>query len=125
MYINKDSIIIDGINMGKYLQMVTYEYPKFWAEGTGRNTALSGKFVGRLIGIFPKITLNFNGLSKNDIQKLAPIFDKAEQSVTYDDPSKGRITITTYSGDWKVGYKHIVNKSEPFSISFIAQERRN
>ena len=39
MYINKDSLIIDGINMGKYITEVEYGYNKLWASDSGRNLA--------------------------------------------------------------------------------------
>lgn len=41
MFLNKDSLYMDGISMGKYLTQVKYSYPKLWSSDTGR--ALSGK----------------------------------------------------------------------------------
>lgn len=41
MFLDKDSLYMDGISMGKYLTQVKYSYPKLWSSDTGR--ALSGK----------------------------------------------------------------------------------
>lgn len=39
MFIDKDSIIIDGISMGQYLVQAQYDYNKLWSQDTGRNLA--------------------------------------------------------------------------------------
>ena len=39
MFINKDSLIINGISMGQYLVQVEYSYPKLWGSDSGRNLA--------------------------------------------------------------------------------------
>ena len=39
MYVDKNSIIINGISMGQYLVAATFSYPKLWASDTGRNLA--------------------------------------------------------------------------------------
>lgn len=43
MFINANSITINGINMGQYLLSAKYEYNKLWGNDTGRN--LAGKFT--------------------------------------------------------------------------------
>ena len=72
--------------------------------------------------------LNFRKLTKTELELFAPIFDKANQTLTYYDPNLKRTnTIQTYTGDWKVVNKHIINdkrKNEGFSISFIAKRKR-
>ena len=123
MFVNKDSIIIDGISMGQYLVEAKYGYHKLWASDSGRN--LAGTQTGTLIGIFPKLVLSVRALSKEEVHLLAPIFDKARQTVQYYDDNKGQMTtITTYSGDWKAVSKNM-HKCEPFNISFISTKRRN
>src|SRR5574344_1803139 len=115
MYINKDSIYINGISMGQYLTEVTYQYPKYWDEDTGRT--LAGNFGGTLLGTFPKLVLQFGNLTQAQIELLAPILDSQEQSVTYYDPvKKNNYTFSSYTGDWEVGYKTI-GQAEPFKIS--------
>lgn len=122
MFIDKDSLIINGISMGQYLVQVEYSYPKLWGSDSGRN--LAGDQTGTLIGVFPKLILQFRKLTPQELQTLAPIFDSQNQSVTYYDPFKqNNITITTYTGDWSVVNKSI-GKNEGFQISFIATSRR-
>ncbi len=128
MFIDKDSLVINGISIGKYLVQVEYQYPKLWGEDTGRN--LAGTFTGTLLGIFPKIIVQFRKLSKDELETIAPILDSQSQSVTYYDPvKKQNTTIQTYTGDWSTVNKSIVGhngiKNEGFSISFISTKRRN
>ena len=122
MFINKDSIVINGISMGQYLLQAKYEFNKIWGKDTGRN--LAGKMIGSLLGIFPKLVLTFRKLSKEELNIIAPILDSASQSVTYYDPTLNRsVTITTYTGDWGVLNKSI-GKNGSFDCSFISTERR-
>lgn len=122
MFIDKDSLIINGISMGQYLVQVEYQYPKLWGSDSGRN--LAGDQTGTLLGVFPKLILQFRKLTPQELQTLAPIFDSQQQSVTYYDPFKqNNITISTYTGDWSVVNKSI-GKNEGFQISFIARTRR-
>ena len=53
MFIDKDSLKVDGSNWGEYLVEVKFGYNKIWASDTGRN--LAGSMSGTLIGIFPNI----------------------------------------------------------------------
>ena len=122
MFIDKDSIIIDGISMGQYLVQAQYDFNKLWSQDTGRN--LAGTQSGTLIGIFPKLILQFKPLKKEELNIIAPILDKARQSVTYYDPNKNKkITMTTYTGDWGVLNRNI-NKNDGFSCSFISTKKR-
>lgn len=123
MFVNKDSIKINGISMGQYLVQADYEYNKLWASDSGRN--LSGTQSGTLIGIFPKLVLQFRKLSKEELHTIAPILDSARQTVEYYDDNKGAmVTMTTYTGDWKIVNKGI-NQNEPFSCSFISTKKRS
>ena len=126
MFINKDSIIINGVNMGQYLVEAKYSYNKLWANDSGRN--LAGTMSGTLLGIFPKLTLQFGRLNKAQLEIIAPILDSSSQTVTYYDPNKKtNVTMTTYTGDWENTNKHIINgnaTNEGFSCSFIAIRKR-
>ena len=126
MFINKNSIVINGISMGPYLVEAKYEYNKLWANDSGRN--LAGVMTGTLIGIFPKIILQFRKLTKNELEYIVPILDSANQTVSYYDPYyKTQKTITTYTGDYEVNNKDIINeneKNEGFSCSFISIRKR-
>ena len=127
MFIDKDSLIVNGISIGKYIVQAEYQYPKLWGDDTGRN--LAGTFTGTLLGIFPKIVVQFRKLSKEELEIIAPILDSQSQTVTYYDPvKKQNITIQTYTGDWSIVNKSIVGhdgiKKEGFSISFRAMKKR-
>lgn len=122
MYVDKNSIIIDEINMGQYLTQADFEYNKLWSSDSGRN--LAGSQVGTLIGIFPKLVLQFRSLNADEVHTLSQIFDSPTQTVEYYDDNKGEMTtIQTYTGDWKAVSKNM-HKCEPFSISFISRKRR-
>lgn len=125
MFVNKDSISLNGTSMGQYLLSAKYEYNKLWGSDTGRN--LKGKFSGTLVGIFPKITLTFRKLTKAEMNIIAPILDSGTQTLTYYDPStNSNKTISTYTGDWSYENKGIVQKNDSsFECSFIARERRS
>ena len=127
MYIDKDSLKVDGINMGKYLTEVEYGYNKLWGNDSGRN--LAGDQSGTLIGIFPKLKLNFRKLTQKELETIAPILDKATQNVTYYDPVLKRLyTMSTYTGDWATSnrniFTNVAEANESFEISFIARKKR-
>lgn len=124
MFINENSIRINGVSMGQYLLSAKYEYNKLWGSDTGRN--LKGKFTGTLVGVFPKLILTFRKLTKAEMNIIAPILDSSSQTVQYYDPkSNANKTISTYTGDWSYENKRIATKNESFECSFIARERRS
>lgn len=127
MFINKNSIIINGINMGNYIVEAKYSYNKLWSNDSGRN--LAGTQTGTLIGIFPKIILQFRQLTKSELEVITPILDSSSQIVTYYDPTKHtNVTITTYTGDYEIINKNIINGTIPnegFSCSFISVRKRS
>ena len=126
MFIDTNSIVINNVNMGQYITEAKYGYNKLWANDSGRN--LAGVMTGTLVGIFPKITLQFGKLNKSQLETIAPILDSARQTVTYYDPNKrANVTMTTYTGDYEVVNKYIIGTdrlNEGFSCSFIAISKR-
>jgi len=130
MFIDKNSIISEGINLGQYLVEAKFGYYKVWSSDSGRN--LAGTQTGTLIGIFPKLMLQFRRLTQAELETIIPILDKARQTTTYYDPYLKRLnTITTYTGDYEIINKGIVEnsnkrifKNEGFSCSFISIRRR-
>ena len=125
LFLNKDSIIINGISMGQYIVEAKYSYNKLWSSDSGRN--LAGTQTGTLVGIFPKIILQFRRLTQAEFELIAPILDSQYQTVTYYDPfKKVSNTITTYTGDYEITNKGFVSeiKNEGFSCSFIAVSKR-
>ena len=125
MFINPNSLIVNNINLGKYIVQATYSYNKLWSSDSGRN--LAGTQSGTLVGIFPKIVVQFRKLTKSELELLTPILDSSRQTVQYYDPNKKAMTtMTTYTGDYEVVNKGIVGhvKNEGFQISFISTKRR-
>ena len=127
MFLNKNSLSIDGVNMGNYLLEVEYGYNKLWSNDSGRN--LAGTQTGTLIGIFPKLKLTFVPLTQAELETIAPILDKATQNTTYYDPVKRAMTtMSTYTGDWSTTnrntFTNVARANESFSISVIARSRR-
>lgn len=127
MFLDKNSIMINNISVGQYIVEAKYGYNKLWGKDSGRN--LAGEQSGTLIGIFPKITLQFRKLSKSELHTISLLLDTAMQSVTYFDPYKNvSYTMDTYTGDWEVVNKRMLNsggKNEGFSIAFIAIRKRS
>ena len=122
MYIDENSVIINDVSMGQYIVEAKFSYPKLWASDSGRN--LAGKMTGTLIGVFPKLILQFRPLTREELNIIAPILDSANQSVTYYDPNKNKnITIITYTGDWELTNNNL-NQNQGFSCSFISIEKR-
>lgn len=126
MFVNKNSIIINGVNMGNYLVEAKFSYNKLYASDSGRN--LAGTITGSLIGIFPKIVLQFKPLTKSELEIIVPILDSERQTVSYYDPNKKtQTTMTTYTGDYEIVNKNIISgnvTNEGFSCSFISVSRR-
>lgn len=132
MFIDKNSIQVkvgsgSYVNMGQYLVEAKYSFNKLWSSDSGRN--LAGKMTGTLIGIFPKLILQFRKLTKSELEIIVPLLDSPNQTVKYYDPNKkATVEMTTYTGDYEITNKLIVNgnsKNEGFSCSFIATQRRS
>ena len=126
MFLDTNSIVINNVSMGQYITEAKYGYNKLWASDSGRN--LAGVMSGTLVGIFPKIILQFRALTKTELEIITPILDSANQTLTYYDPNKKtNVTMTTYTGDYEITNKNIINsdhKNEGFSCSFIAVRKR-
>ena len=132
MFIDKDSIQIKYgnnayVSMGQYLLEVKYGYNKLWSEDTGRN--LAGESSGTLKGIFPKLIMHFKKLTPSEFKPIAKMLDYKSQTVKYYDPNKETyVEIKTYTGDYEVINKFIVDENTPnedFSVSFIAVKKRS
>ena len=120
--------LADPTNTEKPIALITeakYEYNKLWTDA-GRS--LSGNMTATLIGIFPKIIIQFKKLTKTEAEAIIPILDSTTQIVRYYDPNKkAYVEMETYTGDYELVNKKIINgngKNEPFGISFIAVKKR-
>lgn len=127
MFLDKDSLFINGVNLGQYLVEVEYGYNKTWGKDSGRN--LLAEMSGSFLGVVVKLKLTFGKLTQQELELLAPILDSAWQQTTYYDPvKKQNITIDTYTGDWatlnKSTFVNHARANESFSISVIAVRPR-
>lgn len=126
MFIDKDSIIINGVSIGEYISEAKFGYNKLWGSDSGRN--LQGEMISTLVGIFPKIVLQFLPLTREKLETIIPILDSANQTVTYYDPyKKTNVTMTTYTGDYEITNNNIISgstKNKAFSCSFISTKKR-
>lgn len=123
MFIDKDSVIIDGISMGQYCVEAKFGYHKLWGPDSGRN--MKGSNSGTLLGIFPKITLQFKpNLTQDELFIIAPILNEANQETKYHDPEyKRKVTLSTYTGDWELVNRNL-ERNEGFSCAFISNDAR-
>lgn len=114
------------VSMGQYITEAQYSYNKLWSNDSGRN--LAGTQTGTMIGIFPKIVLQFRKLTKNEMQTIVRLLDASRQYVRYYDPRKREyVVMETYTGDYEISNKGMLNngrKNESFSCSFIAIKKR-
>lgn len=123
MYVDKDSVIIDGLSIGQYLVEAEVQYNKLWGDDTGRN--LAGTFTGTFKGVFPKLILTFRKLNQTEMHLIAPYLDSPFQSTTYYDDNKGEtVTMSTYSGDWSNKSKRM-GVAEGVQCSFVATSKRS
>lgn len=120
MFIDRDSIIVNGISLGQYLTKAKYGFFDTWSSDTGYT--LSNKFTGTFKGTFPKLTLTFRPLNQEELTYLTNnIFRTIIQTVRYYDPGKGYVTIATHKGDLEYECTKIgVNKG--FNFSFVGNE---
>ena len=117
MYIDKDSLIINGINMGSYITEATFSYNDTWSSDTGYT--LSNKFVGEFKGTIPKITVKFGSLNVEQIKTLATsIFKTVTQTVEFIDMTGTKRTINTHKGDLTLKFMKL-KKASGFSYEFV------
>lgn len=121
MYIAEDSLIINNINMGKYITSAKFGFHDTWGDDTGYT--LSNNFTGTFKGTFPKITIKLaKNLTPEQIKLLTTkIFRTVFQTITYDDPDGTRKTITTHKGDLEITSTGI-RKHDAFTYSFVGNE---
>lgn len=121
MFINKDSVIINNISIGQYVTSIKYGFHDTWSSNTGYN--LANKFSGTFKGTFPKFTLAFaKSISVDDLQMLTnEIFRNPIQTITYDDPTGTRKTITTHKGDLVLDF-YGINQKNGFNYELVGNE---
>ena len=123
MLIDKNSLIIDNIEMAPYLTKVKFGYHKIWGNDTGRS--LSGDNSGTLKGIYPKITMTFRKLNEDELEVILSLFNKAENKVTFYNPDlKKNITnMSCYSNDQEMEQQYM-GKIEGYTCAVISNKKR-
>lgn len=120
MFIEKDSIIVNGISLGQYLTKAKYGFFDVWSDDTGYT--LSNKFIGTFRGTFPKLTLTFRPLNQTELSYLTNnIFRTQIQTLRYYDPQLGYKTISTHKGDTEYECTKI-GRSKEFNFSLVGNE---
>lgn len=123
MLVDKNSLIIDGVEMAQYITKAKFGYHKIWGKDTGR--ALSGDNSGTLKGIYPKITMTFRKLNDEEIGTVLSLFNKAENKVTFYNPDlKKKIqNMSCYSNDQEYD-QSLLGKIEGYSSAVISNKKR-
>ncbi len=95
---------------------------KLWADDSGR--VISGRMVGTMIGIFPKLNALLYPNDANDISDLMTELDKASQSLKYYNPkTKTLVDLGTYTNDYKVTLLDLTPTYDSIKVSFISIDK--
>ena len=105
------------------LKSYKIEQGKIWSDA-GRNMA--GNLVASLIGVFPKITLEFpDGMTQSEVATIARILNSASFSVEYYDPIENRrITGEFYSNDFTIELMSRKNIYKAWSVALIPLSKK-
>ncbi len=106
----------------KNLKKFEVERAKLWLDAD-RNMA--GEMKATLIGVFPKLSIEFNYTTEAEAKAILALLEPAVLSVTYwDTKAGGYKTADYYAGDCTVPYW---SKSKamymPFSVNLIAYRK--
>lgn len=95
---------------------------KLWAGDSGR--VISGRMVGTLIGIFPKLNVLLYPDDQNDISELITELDKASQELKYYNPkTNSLVDLGTYTNDYKVTIIDLTPTYDSIKVSFISIDK--
>lgn len=119
-----DLLTIDGETFNKIISY-TVQRNKLWSDDSGRNMGGSNK--GTLIGIFPKLLLEIEPLTADEMSWLSQKIDQASITVKYyNNKYKCMCTGSFYSNDYE---ENILRKEDmmynKFSINLIPNERED
>lgn len=109
---------VDITNLLKQPDGYKLERNKLWTDA---NRVLSGKLKAVLIGVFPKLVLNFIHLTEDQLQDVAELLDPAIISVEfYNYKTKTTQTANFYASDYGAPL-FIKDKGlySPFTVSLI------
>lgn len=101
------------------------EYNKLWGEDTGR-TYDEGEFMGTLVGIFPKLGIEFAPRTAQELSDLLTVCNTGRQVVQWYNPQFMKmVTAVFYSNDVKVSMKKALSGDyDRLPINFIATKKQ-
>ena len=107
---------------GKILTPFKVGKNKLWGEDTGRT--MSGELFGTLIGVFPKIEVQFFMDDEVELSNLLTILDSAFQTVEYYDPkTRTLVELGTYTNDYVTELINLDPFYERIQVSFISRRK--
>lgn len=114
---------VNGKEVKKLISYKT-QYNKLWADDTGRNIA--GVNKGTLVGIFPKLLLQFGSMDEEEMAEFLQWANLAEITVEwYDAETKGTRTASYYSNSPEIDLKSTsLMKYKSFSFNLIPNQKR-
>lgn len=97
---------------------------KLWGENSGR--LLNGDMDAVLVGIFPKLTVEFLPANETEMSDLLVELDKASQAIEYHDPkTRSLVSLGTYSGDYEITMLNLEPYYDKVVCSFIALRKES
>lgn len=117
-----DLLKLDGISFNKIIEY-TVQRNKLWSDDSGRNMGGSNK--GTLIGIFPKLLLQVEPLTEDEISWIETKLDQATISTSYyNSKYKCLCTGEFYAGDYETTILRREDMMhDKFSVNLIPNER--
>ena len=99
-------------------------YEKLWSENTGR-TYKDGEFMGTLVGIFPKLEIEFAPRTAQELSNLITECNKPKQVIQWYNPGRrNMVTTVFYSNSFGVSLrKAIANDYDRVKVNFISTKR--
>ena len=114
---------INGVDYtGSILTPFRVEKNKLWGDDTGR--VMTGEMKGTLVGIFPKVIVEFYPKSELELSQLLTVLDTAFQTVEYYDAvTRGLVTMGTYTNDYAYEIINLNPYYSEITVSFIATRK--
>ncbi|QIK70835.1 hypothetical protein G7062_11250 [Erysipelothrix sp. HDW6C] len=99
-------------------------YEKLWSEDTGR-TYKDGEFMGTLIGIFPKLEIEFAPKTSEELSNLIRVCNSPRQTIKWYNPlTKEKATSVFYSNSFGVSLrKALAGNYDRIKVNFISTKR--
>ena len=119
---------------GDLLKINNTTITKLTNYGVGRNKLwkdadrnMNGDVRATLIGIFPKLKLNFTYTTQSEMSTISALLDQDYFSVTYFDPrTNSTHTADYYAGDYEVELSNRYRGLyKPFSVNLIPVSKRS